>query len=78
MRDRREERRAYEADVEYKVWRSGGNPDNVNYDRIEEHFYNGDYSESAAAHEMKMQQRHQQPDEEEYPQQEQEQYPEEG
>ena len=69
MRDRYDERRKYEADVEYEVWRSGGNPDCVNPDRVEEHFYNGDFSDSAAAHEMRMQRRPQEPEEpeEEYP-----------
>lgn len=64
MRDRREERREYENNVFYEVWRSGGDPDRINYDRVEEHFYNGDYCESAARHEMKMQQPRQ---EEQYP-----------
>lgn len=39
----------------YEVWRAGGNPDRINYDRVEEHFYNGDTADSAAAHELCMQ-----------------------
>lgn len=77
MRDRYEERREYENDVFYEVWRSGGNPDAINYDRVEEHFYNGDYSEHAASHELLAQRP--QPQEEQYPEEYyQEQYQEEG
>lgn len=65
---RREEQREYENDVFYEVWRSGGNPDRINYDRVEDHFYNGDCYETATRHELRMQRP---------PQQEPEQYPEE-
>ena len=41
MADRREERRQYENDVFYDVWRSGGNPDAIDYDRVTENFYDG-------------------------------------
>ena len=36
----REERREYESDVAYEVWRNGGDMDRINIDRIEDHFYN--------------------------------------
>lgn len=76
MRDRYEERRKYENDVFYEVWRAGGNPDAINYDRVEEHFYNGDYSDCAASHELRAQMPQQ---EEQYPKEYyQEQYQEEG
>lgn len=53
----REERRNYENDVFYEVWRSGGDPDRIDFDgRVEDHFYNGDYPEDAAAHELRCQQ----------------------
>lgn len=39
----------------YQVWRSGGNPDRINYDRVQEHFHNGDTADQAAAHELRSQ-----------------------
>ena len=53
----REERREYEADVAYEVWRNGGDMDRINVDRIEDHFYNRDSCESATRDEL----RHQRP-----------------
>jgi hypothetical protein len=55
--EQREDRRNYEADVCYEVWRNGGDPDRVNLERVEEHFYNGDESESVIRCEL----RHQRP-----------------
>lgn len=46
---RREERRAYENDVFYEVWRRGGNPDRIDYDRVEDSFYDGTSAGSHAS-----------------------------
>jgi hypothetical protein len=53
QRDR--ERREYEADVEYAVWRNGGNPDQVNRDRVDDCYYAGRYHEEAATAELRRQ-----------------------
>lgn len=52
---RREEERRYHADVAYDVWRSGGNMDRVNYERVQDAFYNSVDSESAARSELRAQ-----------------------
>ena len=51
MRDRRE----YEGDVFYDVWRSGGNPDRIDYDRVEDSRWEGLYPEEAAYRELRSQ-----------------------
>lgn len=57
MSDRaREKLRKYCGDVWYEVWRSGGNPDRVSYDRVGDHFYAGDSTEQAARSELRRQQ----------------------
>ena len=38
----------YETDVEYEVWRSGGNPDRVDRDRVAD-YRDGGYSAEQAA-----------------------------
>ncbi len=48
----RAERLRYEADVEYEVWRGGGNPDRVDLDRVDDHFYDGLTEDSAARDEL--------------------------
>lgn len=63
---RREEERQYEGDVAYDVWKNGGDPDRVSHDRIQEHFYLGDESESATRDEL----RHQKPQPQEQEQEE--------
>jgi hypothetical protein len=35
-----QDRREYHGDVTYEVWRSGGNPDRLDYDRVEDHRWN--------------------------------------
>lgn len=52
---RRKEERRYHADVAYDVWRSGGNMDRVNYERVQDAFYNLVDSESAARAELRNQ-----------------------
>jgi hypothetical protein len=37
--EQREERRQFEADVYYEVWRSGGNPDRIDPDRLSDCYY---------------------------------------
>ena len=44
---------SYHSDVEFDVWRSGRNPDAVNYDRVEDMRYNGYSAEDAAASECR-------------------------
>ncbi len=53
----REEERKYRGDVSYGVWRSGGNPDRVDFDRVTECFYDHVDTDSAISREL----RHQQP-----------------
>ena len=68
----REERRKYEGDVWYEVWRRGGDPDRVNDDRVDNNYYNGIDADSAARIELQ----HQRPRHEQYPEQQfEEQYP---
>lgn len=51
----REERLKYEGDVAYDVWRAGGNPDAIDLDRIDDHYYEGAYADEAAAAELRHQ-----------------------
>lgn len=53
--ERREEERKYNADVYYEVWRSGGNPDRINDDRVEDSHYRGMFSDEAASRELRAQ-----------------------
>lgn len=55
-----EERRQYHNDVFYEVWRSGRDPDRIDYDRVQDHYYQGDSSESAAKTEISAQRRSEQ------------------
>lgn len=50
---RRDERREWDSNVYYEVWRSGGNPDNINPDRMDDRFYNSQTAEEAASGEMR-------------------------
>ena len=61
MRDRRD----YENDVFYEVWRAGGNPDTIDYDRVDDHRWEGEYADYAAECELRCQQRQRQYQEEE-------------
>lgn len=54
----REDRHRYESGVEYEVWRHGGNPDNVNHERVEENYYQGTDVDSACNCELKAQTKH--------------------
>jgi hypothetical protein len=47
-----QDRRDYHGDVAYEVWRSGGNPDRLNYDRVEDHRWNDLRPNEAARCEM--------------------------
>jgi hypothetical protein len=66
--NREQERQEYRGDVFYAVWRSGGDPDRVDYDRVSDRFYDG-YSAEEAAHSELRSQRPTEPvsDEPEYP-----------
>jgi hypothetical protein len=60
----------YRGDVVYDVWRSGGNPDYVSYDRVSDHYWNGNSTEYAASCEMRLQ-RPREPEPEDYYQEQQ-------
>jgi hypothetical protein len=45
----------YRGDVFYDVWRSGGNPDAVDYDRVRDAYYDGLDSGEAADRELRCQ-----------------------
>lgn len=52
--ERRErEREEYRGDVFYEVWRSGGSPDYIDYERVRDHFYDGFSAEEAARAELR-------------------------
>lgn len=53
---RERERREYHREVEYDVWRSGGNMDRVDYDRVQDSYYDGYSTEEAARREIRAQQ----------------------
>lgn len=50
--ERREQEREYRSDVEYEVWRSGGNMDRVDRDRVDRYHDDGLSVDSAARREM--------------------------
>lgn len=45
----------YYGDVIYEVWRSGGNPDTVDYDDLDDYRYEGLYPDEAALCELRRQ-----------------------
>lgn len=51
----RKEQHDYEMDVMYEVWRSGGNPDAVDYDRVRDHYHESWSVDSSASAELKRQ-----------------------
>lgn len=53
--ERRDEKRKYEADIAYDIWRRGGNPDYVHPDRIDNYWYQGVDEESAVNWELRRQ-----------------------
>ena len=50
-------RREYEGDVVYDVWRAGGNPDAVDFDRVDDHWCERDDVDVAALDEVRRQRR---------------------
>lgn len=52
----REERREFENDVFYEVWRSGRDPDRIDYDRVEDARLHGASADEAAKTEIRAQQ----------------------
>lgn len=54
-KQREREREEYRADVFYDVWRSGGNPDRIDYDRVSDRFYDGYQAEECARAELRAQ-----------------------
>ena len=53
----REEEEKYQGDVAYEVWRSGGNPDAVDRDRVAGYYWEGWEPEDAARSELRRQRR---------------------
>lgn len=51
----REERREYEGDAMYQVWRQGGNVDRIDYERVDDHRRSGESADAAARAEMNRQ-----------------------
>jgi hypothetical protein len=51
----REDRRRYIADVEYEVWRNGGDIDRVDRDRVVDSYYDGRSEDCAASAELRRQ-----------------------
>lgn len=47
--ERREEERRYQADVSYDVWRSGGDPDRVDRERVSDDFRDGVHRDDSAS-----------------------------
>jgi hypothetical protein len=43
----------YEYDVQYEVWRMGGNPNGVDSERVEDYYGEGLYSDEAAQREKR-------------------------
>jgi hypothetical protein len=66
---RREEQEQFRGDVIYQVWRSGGNPDRINDDRLSDRYWDGQNADEAASAELRSQHPHPEPcyDEPEYP-----------
>lgn len=52
----REERREFENDVFYEVWRSGRDPDRIDYDRVDDARWDGASVDEAADAEIRAQQ----------------------
>ena len=50
-----DERRKFEGDVIYEVWRSGGNPDAVDYNRLDDYWYDELDAYEAADRELQIQ-----------------------
>lgn len=65
--EQREEQRRYEGDVSYEVWRGGGNPDRVDYDRVLDGYYDGRQASEVALRELRRQRPQPAPAEEQYP-----------
>lgn len=53
--ERREEERRYNADVDYEVWRNGGDTDRIDYDRVRDNRDSGYCPEESAKVELNRQ-----------------------
>lgn len=73
--EQRKEQRRYEDDVSYDVWRNGGNPDWVDYERVIDGYYGGRQAEDVAREELRRQRPQPVPEEQQYPE---EQFPDEA
>ena len=73
--EQRKEQRRYEGDVSYDVWRNGGNPDRVDYERVIDGYYGGRQAEDVAREELRRQRPQPVPEEQQYPE---EQFPDEA
>jgi len=54
-RTRDKKRSDYYGDVVYEVWRHGGDPDMVDYDRLDDYRYEGLYPDEATSRELRRQ-----------------------
>ena len=52
-----DDRRRYENDVFYDVWRSGGDPDAIDYEAVSDDYYNNVCHDEAADYELIRQRR---------------------
>ena len=57
MSNERREAEDFRGDVIYDVWRSGGNPDLVDYDYVDDRRYDGCEADDVAAEELRRQRR---------------------
>jgi hypothetical protein len=57
MSTNQDARERYFYDTAYEVWRNGGNPDAVDYDRCNDHYDGGDTPDETAASELRRQRR---------------------
>lgn len=65
--EQREEQRRHEGDVAYEVWRRGGNPDRVDYERVTDAYHDGRTVEDVAQGELRRQRPPPAPEEQQCP-----------
>jgi len=55
VRNHYDKKSKYRGDVIYEVWRRGGNPDLVDYDRVDDYYYENYEPEYTASIELNLQ-----------------------
>ena len=63
---REQDQRDYQSEVSYQVWRAGGNPDAIDYERVRDGFYDCQNADDTARRELRDQMPKQNPEEEYY------------